>query len=178
MLVGAASILAGVLYTGGPRPYGYEGLGEAFVFLFFGIVAVAGSYFVQVKHLSWEAFALAVPVGLLAAAILVVNNVRDIDTDRRAGKRTLAVRFGRTRTRRMFALIVYVAYLLTPVTWLFGSLTAWLMLPWLTLPLAAAVVRTVRNRTDGPSLNNALARSGMLQLAFCTLLAAGLLLSR
>ena len=78
----------------------------------------------------------------------------------------------------MFALIVYVAYLLTPVTWLFGSLTAWLMLPWLTLPLAAAVVRTVRNRTDGPSLNNALARSGMLQLAFCTLLAAGLLLSR
>src|SRR6202048_3804239 len=90
LIVGAASILAGVLYTGGPRPYGYEGLGEAFVFLFFGIVAVAGSYFVQVKHLNWEAFALAVPVGLLAASILVVNNVRDIDTDRRAGKRTLA----------------------------------------------------------------------------------------
>ena len=95
LLVGAASILAGVLYTGGPRPYGYEGLGELFVFLFFGIVAVAGSFFVQVKHLNWEAFALAVPVGLLAAAILVVNNVRDIDTDRRAGKRTLAVRLGR-----------------------------------------------------------------------------------
>ena len=95
LIVGAASILAGVLYTGGPRPYGYEGLGEVFVFLFFGIVAVAGSYFVQVEHLDWEAFALAVPVGLLAAAILVVNNVRDIDTDRRAGKRTLAVRLGR-----------------------------------------------------------------------------------
>ena len=94
LLVGAASILAGVLYTGGPRPYGYEGLGEVFVFLFFGIVAVAGSYFVQVKHLDWEAFALAVPVGLLASAILVVNNFRDIDTDRRAGKRTLAVRLG------------------------------------------------------------------------------------
>ncbi len=84
---------------GGPRPYGYEGLGELFVFLFFGIVAVAGSFFVQVKHLDWEAFALAVPVGLLAAAILVVNNTRDIDTDRRAGKRTLAVRLGRARTR-------------------------------------------------------------------------------
>jgi len=178
LLVGAASILAGVLYTGGPRPYGYEGLGEAFVFLFFGIVAVAGSYFVQVKHLDWEAFALAVPVGLLAAGILVVNNVRDIDTDRRAGKRTLAVRLGRTRTRGMFAGIVYLAYLLTPVTWALGPLSAWVMLPWLTLPFAATVVRTVRNRTDGASLNEALARAGLLQLTFCMLLAAGLLLSR
>jgi 1,4-dihydroxy-2-naphthoate octaprenyltransferase len=178
LLVGAASILAGVLYTGGPRPYGYEGLGELFVFLFFGIVAVAGSYFVQVKHLHWEAFALAVPVGLIAAGILVVNNVRDIDTDRRAGKRTLAVRLGRERTRTLFSAIIYLAYLLAPVTWAFGPLTAWLLLPWLTLPLGAAVVRTVRNHTDGPTLNEALARTGMLQLAFCMLLAAGLLLSR
>src|SRR5205814_6874098 len=95
LLVGAASILAGVLYTGGPRPYGYEGLGELFVFLFFGVVAVVGSYYVQTKHLEWEAFALSVPIGLLASAILVVNNLRDIDTDRRAGKMTLAVRLGR-----------------------------------------------------------------------------------
>ena len=86
LVVGAASILAGVLYTGGPRPYGYEGLGELFVFTFFGLVAVAGSYFVQVEDLRWEAVALGVPVGLLAAAILVVNNVRDVDTDRRAGQ--------------------------------------------------------------------------------------------
>ena len=94
------SIAAGVLYTGGPRPYGYEGLGELFVFLFFGLVAVAGSYYVQTEELTWEAFALAVPVGLLAAAILVVNNVRDMDTDRRAGKRTLAVQAGaRARAR-------------------------------------------------------------------------------
>jgi 1,4-dihydroxy-2-naphthoate polyprenyltransferase len=178
LLVGAASILAGVLYTGGPRPYGYEGLGELFVFLFFGIVAVAGSYFVQVKHLEWEAFALAVPVGLIAAGILVVNNIRDVDTDRRAGKRTLAVRLGRERTRTMFSLIVYIAYVLTPLTWLFGPLRAWLFLPWLTLPLAASIVRTVRNHTDGPSLNEALARTGMLQLSFCMLLSAGLLLSR
>ena len=112
-----------MLYTGGPRPYGYEGLGELFVFLFFGIVAVAGSFFVQVKHLDWEAFALAVPVGLIAAAILVVNNIRDIDTDRRAGKRTLAVRLGRERTRALFAVIIYLAYLLAPVTWIFGPLT-------------------------------------------------------
>ncbi len=178
LLVGAASILAGVAYTGGPKPYGYEGLGEVFVFLFFGVVAVAGSYFVQVTSLDWEAFALAVPVGLLAAAILVVNNVRDIDSDRRAGKRTLAVKLGRERTRVMYAAVVYLAYLLTPITWVFGPTTAWVLLPWLTLPLAAAVVRIVRTRTDGPSLNGALARSGMLQLAFCVLLSAGLLLSR
>jgi 1,4-dihydroxy-2-naphthoate polyprenyltransferase len=178
LLVGAASILAGVAYTGGPRPYGYEGLGEVFVFLFFGIVAVAGSFFVQVEKLTWEAFALAVPVGLLAAAILVVNNVRDIDSDRRASKRTLAVRLGRDRTRVMYAVVVYLAYVFTPVTWVFGPTTAWVMLPWLTLPLAASVIRIVRNRTDGPSLNGALAQSGMLQLAFCLLLSAGLLLSR
>jgi 1,4-dihydroxy-2-naphthoate octaprenyltransferase len=178
LLVGAASILAGVAYTGGPRPYGYEGLGEVFVFLFFGIVAVAGSFFVQVERLTWEAFALAVPVGLLAAAILVVNNVRDIDSDRRAGKRTLAVKLGRERTRVMYAGVVYLAYLLTPVTWVFGPTTAWVLLPWLTLPLAASIARIVRGRTDGPSLNGALAQSGMLQLAFCMLLSAGLLLSR
>jgi 1,4-dihydroxy-2-naphthoate octaprenyltransferase len=178
LLVGAASILAGVLYTGGPKPYGYEGLGELFVFLFFGIVAVAGSYFVQVKHLDWKAFALAVPVGLLASGILVVNNFRDIDSDRRAGKRTLAVRLGRAKTRTMFAVIVYLAFVLAPVTWVFGPMKPWVLLPWLTLPLAAQIVREVRNRTDGPSLNQALAHTGMLQLAFCTLLSAGLLLSR
>ncbi len=178
LLVGAASILAGVLYTGGPRPYGYEGLGEVFVFLFFGIVAVAGSFFVQVKHLSWEAFALAVPVGLLAASILVVNNFRDIETDRRAAKRTLAVRLGRARTRDLFAAIVYGAYVLVPITWLFGPMKPWVLLPWLTLPLATPALRIVRNRTDGPSLNQALAQTGMLELAFCMLLAAGLLLSR
>ena len=178
LAIGAASILAGVLYTGGPRPYGYAGLGEAFVFLFFGVVAVAGSYYVQVTHLEWEAFALSVPVGLLAAAILVVNNVRDIDSDRRAGKRTLAVKLGRERTRMMFAAAVYLSYPLALVTWLAGPLRAWVALSWLSLPLAAALVRIVRTKTDGPSLNGALARSGMLQLCFCVLLSAGLLLSR
>jgi 1,4-dihydroxy-2-naphthoate polyprenyltransferase len=178
LVVGAASILAGVLYTGGPRPYGYEGLGELFVFLFFGIVAVAGSSFVQLRHLHWEAFALAVPVGLLASAILVVNNVRDIDTDRRAGKKTLAVRLGRDRARTLYALAVYLAYPLAPVTWWFGPLRAWTLLPLLTFPLAVGLVRTIRNRTDGPSLNQALARTGQLQLAFCLLLSLGLLLSR
>jgi 1,4-dihydroxy-2-naphthoate polyprenyltransferase len=177
LLVGAASIVAGVLYTGGPRPYGYEGLGELFVFLFFGIVAVAGSYFVQTERLVWEAFALAVPVGLLASAVLVVNNVRDLDTDRRAGKRTLAVRLGRERTRSLYAAMVYLAFPLAPVTWIFGPLGPWLLLPFLALPLAAPVVRTVRRRSDGPSLNEALAQSGRLELVYCVLLCAGILLS-
>jgi 1,4-dihydroxy-2-naphthoate octaprenyltransferase len=179
LLVGAASILAGVLYTGGPRPYGYEGLGEVFVFLFFGVVAVAGSYFAQTERVDWEAFVLAVPVGLLASAILVVNNVRDLETDRRAGKRTLAVRLGRTRARGLYAAMVYSAFLSAPLAWLLGGdgLSPWLLLPFLALPLALPVVRIVRNQTDGPSLNGALARTGMLQLAFCVLLSAGLLAS-
>ena len=157
LVVGAASILAGVLYTGGPRPYGYEGLGELFVFTFFGLVAVAGSYFVQTEELRWEAIALGVPVGLLAAAILVVNNVRDIDTDRRVGKRTLAVRLGRERTR--------------------GLYTAFMALAFAALPLAPPLIETVSSRTDGPALNGALAGTGRLLAVFSLLLSAGVLLS-
>src|SRR5438445_9937449 len=152
LAVGAASILAGVLYTGGPRPYGYEGLGELFVFLFFGIVAVSGSYFVQVQELPWQAFVCAVPVGLLASAILVVNNIRDIETDRRSGKRTLAVRLGRARTRALYAAMLAGAFLTAPIPWLASSMTGWLLLSWLTLPLAGRLLRTIRTRTDGPAL--------------------------
>ena len=177
LAVGAASILAGVLYTGGPRPYGYEGLGELFVFLFFGIVAVTGSYFVQVQQLPWQAFVCAVPVGLLASAILVVNNVRDLETDRRAGKRTLAVRLGRERTRVLYAAMLAGAFLFAPLPWLLGSMEGWLLLPWLTIPLALALIRVVRTRTDGPALNGALARTGLLQLLFCLLFSTGILAS-
>jgi 1,4-dihydroxy-2-naphthoate octaprenyltransferase len=179
LLVGAASILAGVLYTGGPKPYGYEGLGEVFVFLFFGLVAVGGSYFAQTEQMEWEALALSVPVGLLAAALLVVNNVRDLETDRRAGKRTLAVRLGRPRARTLYAAMVYLAFVIAQVPWIVGSdeLSPWLALPLVAIPLAAPIVRNVRSRTDGPSLNAALGRTGMLQLVFCVLLSAGILLS-
>jgi 1,4-dihydroxy-2-naphthoate polyprenyltransferase len=177
LVVGAASILAGVLYTGGPRPYGYEGLGELFVFLFFGVVAVVGSFYVQTEDLGWEAFALSVPVGLLASAILVVNNVRDIETDRRARKLTLAVRLGRERTRMLFATMVGLAFVGPVVVWLAGGLTAWLLLSLAALPLAPPVVRTVRMRTDGPALNGALAGTGRLLAVFSLLLAAGELLS-
>jgi 1,4-dihydroxy-2-naphthoate octaprenyltransferase len=175
LVVGAASILAGVLYTGGPRPYGYEGLGELFVFLFFGVVAVAGSYFVQTEELLWEAVALGVPVGLLAAAILVVNNVRDIDTDRRAGKRTLAVKFGRERARRLFVAMVVLAFAI-PVA-MVPALSVWVLLPLAALPLAPPLVRTVTTRADGPALNSALAATGRLLAVFSVLLAGGVLLS-
>jgi 1,4-dihydroxy-2-naphthoate polyprenyltransferase len=177
LVVGALSIAAGVLYTGGPRPYGYAGLGELFVFLFFGLVAVNGSYYVQTEELSWEALALSVPVGLLAAAILVVNNVRDIDTDRRAGKRTLAVKLGRDGARRLFATMVALSFVIPPVVWLAGGLSAWLLLALAALPLAPPLVRTVSTRTDGPALNGALARTGMLLAVFSLLLSAGVLLS-
>ena len=177
LFVGVASIAAGVLYTGGPKPYGYEGLGEIFVFLFFGIAAVSGSAFAQLEAWPTDAFVLAVPVGLLAAAILVVNNVRDMDTDKRAGKRTSAVRLGRERARTLYGLMLYVPYLVAPLPWLLGDLSPWLLLPWLTLPLAVRLARTVRTHADGPTLNEALAQTGMLQLAFCVLLSAGVLAS-
>ena len=179
LILGVLSIAAGVLYTGGPKPYGYEGLGEVFVFLFFGIVAVAGSTFAQTEDWPAEAFVLAVPVGLLAAAILVVNNVRDLETDRRAGKRTLAVKLGRGGARNLYAGMVYGAFLVAPVPWLLGSdvLGPWLLLPWLALPLAVSLVRLVRTHTDGPTLNAALARTGILQLVFCILLSAGIVAS-
>jgi 1,4-dihydroxy-2-naphthoate octaprenyltransferase len=175
LLVGGASILAGVLYTGGPRPYGYEGLGEVFVFTFFGIVAVAGTYYVQAEALPVEPFILAIPVGLLAAAILVVNNVRDLETDRRAGKRTLAVRLGRDRTRAVYAAMLAAAFgVLIPLCLSIGP---WVLLTVLAVPLAVRLGRTVQTHSDGPTLNRALAGTGLLQLVFCVLLSAGILLS-
>jgi 1,4-dihydroxy-2-naphthoate polyprenyltransferase len=177
LLVGAVSILAGVLYTGGPRPYGYEGLGELFVFLFFGVVAVVGSYFAQTGRLSAVAFALSVPIGLLAAAILIVNNVRDVDTDRRAGKRTLAVKLGRDQAAQLFVAALALAFLVPGAIWLAGSLSAWVLLPLLATPLALPLARTVRTRSDGPSLNATLGRTGGLLALVSILLALGLLLS-
>jgi 1,4-dihydroxy-2-naphthoate octaprenyltransferase len=177
LVVGVASILAGVLYTGGPRPYGYEGLGELFVFVFFGIVAVVGSYYVQTEELRWEAFALAVPVGLLSSAILVVNNVRDIDTDRRAGKHTLAVKLGRERARALFTAMVVLSFAAPVVILAFGGLTPWLLITLAALPLGVPLIKTVSSRSDGPALNSALAGTGRLLAVFSVLLSAGVLLS-
>jgi 1,4-dihydroxy-2-naphthoate polyprenyltransferase len=177
LIVGAASILAGVLYTGGPRPYGYEGLGELFVFLFFGLVAVNGSYYVQVERLDWLPFVLSLAVGFLATAILVVNNVRDLDTDRRAGKRTLAVRIGRPRTRRLYAVLICAAFIAIPLSLLAPNGSAWELLALASVPLARRPLEAVSTRTDGPSLNAALAGTGALLAAFSALLAAGLLVA-
>jgi 1,4-dihydroxy-2-naphthoate polyprenyltransferase len=177
LVVGIASIAAGVLYTGGPKPYGYEGLGELFVFLFFGVVAVVGSYFVQTEELVWEAFALSVPVGLLAAAILVVNNVRDLETDRRAGKRTLAVKLGRERARTLYAAMLVGAFVTPIVVAAAGGLSWWLLLSLLAAPLAPPLIRAVNTRTDGASLNAALAGTGRLLAVFSVLLSVGILLS-
>src|SRR4051794_3310282 len=175
--VGVASIAAGVLYTGGPRPYGYAGLGELFVFLFFGLVAVNGSYYVQLERLDWLPFGLSVAVGLLATAILVVNNVRDIDTDRRSGKNTLAVRLGRAQTRKLYAGLVDGAYVVLVATLLIKGGPWWALLGLLSIPLLGRPMRAVQSRTDGASLNQALAGTGALLAAFSVLVSVGLLIA-
>jgi 1,4-dihydroxy-2-naphthoate octaprenyltransferase len=177
LLVGALSIAAGVLYTGGPRPYGYAGLGELFVFLFFGLVAVNGSYYVQLEDLAVLPLGLSVAVGFLATAILVVNNVRDLETDRRAGKNTLAVRLGRGRTRRLYLALLGGAYAVLVVTLAAESGPWWAVLALLSAPLAVKPARAVMERTDGPALNGALAGTGALLGAFSLLLSAGLLIA-
>jgi 1,4-dihydroxy-2-naphthoate polyprenyltransferase len=177
LLIGALSIAAGVLYTGGPRPYGYAGLGEVFVFLFFGLVAVNGSYYVQLEELEFLPLGLSVAVGFLSTAILVVNNLRDIDTDRRAGKRTLAVRVGREPTRRLYAGLVAGAYLVLLATLAIDGGPWWAALGLLSAPLALPPWRAVSTRTDGPALNGALAGTGLMLGVFSLLVSAGLLLA-
>ena len=175
LAVGLVSIAAGVLYTGGPRPYGYEGLGELFVFMFFGLVAVNGSYFVQLEEIDGLPIGLSISVGLLAAAILVVNNIRDADTDSRVGKRTLAVRLGRERSRGLFRALLIAAGGALPLTLLAWDGPAAALLGLLTAPLALRLDQIVRTRSDGPALNAALAGTGALVGTFSLLVSAGLL---
>ncbi|MFQ5665617.1 MAG: 1,4-dihydroxy-2-naphthoate polyprenyltransferase [Candidatus Binatia bacterium] len=173
--VGVAAIGSGWAYTGGPWPLGYHGLGDLFVFVFFGVVAVAGTYYVQAGSVSSFACAVSVPVGALATAILVVNNIRDVQTDEAAGKRTLAVRLGQSAGRAEFILLIILAYLL-PAAILFAQATsAWILLPWLTLPWAVRLSLTVATATEGPSFNAALRGTARLHGMFGILLAAGLL---
>ncbi len=175
LFLGLLAILSALAYTGGPAPLGYHGLGDLFVFLFFGAVAVAGTAYVQTQELTRLAVAASVPVGCLATAILVVNNLRDVETDRVAGKRTLAVRLGAPATRLEYALLLAAAYLTPPLLWLTDLISAWWWLPWLTLPLAAALVRRVARET-GPALNARLAGTARLQLLFGLLFAGSILL--
>jgi 1,4-dihydroxy-2-naphthoate octaprenyltransferase len=177
LLIGAVSIAAGVLYTGGPRPYGYAGLGEVFVFLFFGLVAVNGSYYVQLEQLDALPLGLSIAVGFLATAILVVNNVRDIETDRRAGKMTLAVRMGRQNAVGLYRMLVLGAFVTLPIALVAGGGSLLPLIGLLALPMAIGPLRTMSNRTDGPALNRALAATGALLAVFSLLVSLGLLLA-
>jgi 1,4-dihydroxy-2-naphthoate octaprenyltransferase len=173
IVVGAACILAGWFYTGGPRPYGYAGLGEAFVFVFFGLVATAGSAYVHLHRLTGLAVLSAVPVGLLAVAILVVNNLRDIPTDATSGKRTLAVRIGAPATRVMYVACVAVAYLALAAI---AASRPWVLLALASLPVALAPARRVLDGEVGRGLVDVLVATGQLQLLFGLLLAVGIAL--
>lgn len=177
LILGIAAIIATLAYTGGPFPLGYNGLGEVFVLIFFGFVAVAGTYYVQSLQLTATAIAAAIPVGALVTNILVVNNLRDRETDQQAGKRTLAVRFGRAGTQREYLILMIVAYLTPLLLWLTGALGPWTLLTWLTLPLAARLVRQTRQET-GRALNKTLGGTAQLELIFSILFAVGILLSR
>ena len=175
LVIGVLSIVAGVAYTGGPWPLGYHGLGDLMVFVFFGLVAVVGTYYLQAETVSATAFLVAVPVGLLVTAILVVNNLRDIETDRRAGKRTLAVRLGEQATRVQYVLLVLVPYACVPALLLVDA-SIWIGLAWLTLPIALMLSRGVLLGATGTGLNAVLKRTAQLDFVFGALLALGLLL--
>ncbi|MCI3949150.1 MAG: 1,4-dihydroxy-2-naphthoateoctaprenyltransferase [Acidimicrobiales bacterium] len=174
IVIGAASLAAGYLYTGGPRPNGYAGLGEVFVFLFFGVVATTGSSYVQLEEVTLLALAASVPVGFLATALLVVNNLRDIRTDGAVGKRTLAVRLGEPATRALYGGLVVGAFLVVPVLAIRRPLA---LLALLAVPLAVAPLRLVSGPATGRALLPALADTGRLSLGFGVLLATGLALS-
>lgn len=175
-LIGLAAIAAAVAYTGGPIPYGYHGLGDLLVFIFFGPVAVCGTYFVQSGEVGPLAIWASLPMGFLITAILVVNNLRDIHTDRAAGKHTLAVRLGESGARREFGLMLVLAYLIPPAMWVVGMASAWILLAWLSLPLGVRLARAVW-RESGRPLNLALAAAGRLTLIYGLLLSLGMILS-
>lgn len=174
--VGLACALAALGYSGGPAPYASVGLGEAFVFVFFGLVATVGSQYVQDGQLGWAAVAAAEPMGFLASAILVANNLRDIPTDAEAGKRTLAVRIGEEATRRLYQVLILASFLTVPLIAL-AVVDPWPLLALAAAPLAVPPVRSVRTADLGPELITALEGTGRMQLGFGVLLAVGLAVS-
>jgi 1,4-dihydroxy-2-naphthoate octaprenyltransferase len=176
LVVGVACLLAGWLYTGGPRPYGYLGLGELFVFLFFGLVATVGTVYVETLRVTPLAVLMGCAMGCLATAILVLNNLRDIDTDRQAGKRTLATRIGRSRTLGLLVGLVCVAFAI-PIVMLVTHLAGVpVMLVHFAIPIAAVPVRTAFATSAGPPLVRALRRMAVAELAYALLFTLGLLL--
>ena len=174
LVIGALSITAGTLYTGGPKPYGYAGLGEVFVFLFFGLVAVNGSYYVQLESIDAATAGLSVTTGLLATAILVINNVRDLESDRRSGKMTLAARFGRRWARRLFEWTLIAALVVLLATVALDQAFVGALLGLAGVPFAVKALKAVKTRTDGPSLNRALADMGLSLALFGLAASVGL----
>jgi len=176
LLIGLAAIFSAIAYTGGPFPLGYYGLGDLFVFLFFGLACVAGTYFVQAGQVSPAAWGMSLPVGLIVVGILVVNNLRDLPTDRQAGKHTLAVLLGGRFAKSEYFACLLVAFVCLPVFCASGLLPWWTILAWVALPLAIKVIRVVFTQT-GQALNAALAGTGQLALAFSLLFLLGMLLA-
>jgi 1,4-dihydroxy-2-naphthoate octaprenyltransferase len=171
--IGIVSLVAAIAYTAGPWPLAYHGLGDAFVFIFFGLAAVNGTVFLQTGTATSLSIAASIPIACLVTAILVVNNLRDVDTDGRAGKRTLAVQFGPGFARAEYGGLVAIAFLMTPVlAWLSGAM---LLLPLAAAPLAFGEIRTICRRT-GAELNQSLARTAALHLAYGLLLTLALIL--
>ena len=169
--VGVACVAAAWFYTGGPRPYGYHGLGEVFVFAFFGVVAVAGTAYVQMERFSWLGLAASVPAGLLACALLIVNNLRDIHGDTLSGKRTLAVRLGDARTRTAYLLTMLLPFLCAALIGIYRPIA---LLTLVAVPLALVPIRAVRAGASGPALIKALGQTGRVQMAFGIAFAIGL----
>ncbi len=176
LLIGVASILAALAYTGGPLPYGYYGLGDFFVFVFFGPAAVCGTYFAHLQSVSVTAFLASLPMGFLITAILVVNNLRDIQSDRAAGKKTLAVRLDVDGTRKEFLFLVAAAYLVCPLMWVLEVSNVGSMFAWLSIPYVIFLVRMVWNVTGRP-LNAALAGVGKLTLVYAIFFSLGMIIS-
>ncbi|WP_322488408.1 1,4-dihydroxy-2-naphthoate polyprenyltransferase [Chloroflexus sp.] len=175
LVIGLLSIAAGILYTAGPFPLGYNGLGDLFTFVFFGLVAVISTDYAHTGQFRWVALWAALPIAMLVTAILVVNNLRDAPTDRKAGKRTLAVIFGERFARSEFALLVLGAFVLLPLAWMWGGESPFTLLAWLTAPMALNLIDFV-NRERGRALNKALVGTGRLHLIFGVLFAIGLVL--
>ena len=171
LVVGAAAIAAGWFYTGGPRPYGYLGLGEVFVFVFFGLVATAGTTFAAIEAVTALSLVMGSAVGSLACALLVINNLRDIPTDRDVGKRTLAVRLGDGRTRWFYTVLVGAAFVLTVVA---AGWRPTVLLGLAAVPLAVAPLRSVLGGAGGPALIPVLGATGRLQLIWGVLVTVGL----
>jgi 1,4-dihydroxy-2-naphthoate octaprenyltransferase len=188
LAVGVVAILSGIAYTAGPYPLGYHGLGDVFVFVFFGVVAVTGTYYVQAAAVLAAPLPTTVPAGTvpfealvaslamagISTDVLVVNNIRDRETDREAGKRTVAVRFGYGWSHVQYVALLLLAYLVPPVLWLGYGFEPTVLAPLVTLPYAALVTRTVITRTDGEALNPALEQTGKLLAVFAILFSVGM----